>query len=287
MTTSASNPEDHPDLPGFVPKDLNLKLTASVRVIGPAEAQQLIDGSDFNRKVTKTTVAKYANDMLNGRWWENGQPLILNGKKLLNGAHRCHAIVLSGVTLPFVVVEGVHPRANRTMDIGKARTLDQMLELEGHHAPKELAQAISWLIGYLHGRHLGDARKFTVLDKFDLFAEHLNLETIAMQYTLRVPGKGLLDQGMYACCHYLFAQRSSEDAVTFMSQVITGENLQKGDPAYTYREGVQNLALESDLKRTQLVKRKCANALVFAWNKYRSKESWTKFKLIESCPDII
>ena len=34
------------------------------------------------------------------------------------------------------------------MDIGKPRTLDQMLELEGHHAPKQLAEAINWLIGY-------------------------------------------------------------------------------------------------------------------------------------------
>ena len=221
------------------------------------------------------------------RWWSNGQPIIVNGGKLLNGAHRCHAVIKSGVTLPFVVVEGVDPKANRTMDIGKPRTLDQMLELEGFHAPRQLAESISWLIGYVKGPRLGATRVFTVADKFDLFAEHPGLEAVAMQYTVRVPGKGLLNQGMYACLHYLFQQKSPEDTVMFMQQVVTGENLQKGDPAYTYREGVTHLLIDDELKKTAVLKAKCANALVFAWNKFRAKESWAKFKPVEVTPEIL
>lgn len=173
------------------------------------------------------------------------------------------------------------------MDIGKPRTLDQMLELEGRHAPKELAEAISWLIGYVKGSRLGASRDFTILDKFDLFSKHPELEAVAVQYTVRVPGKGLLNRGLYACAHYLFKQKSPEDAAAFMQQVIGGERLEKGDPAYTYREGVTHIMEDDDLRRTQAVKAKCANSLVFAWNKFRAKESWPKFKLIDSTPDIV
>jgi hypothetical protein len=279
--------DDSSELPGFTEYSDSSKLKVSVRNIGPAEAQELINGSDFNRKVTKATVKKYADQMVNKRWWENGQPIIINGKKLLNGAHRCHAIVISGVTLPFVVVEGVDPKANRTMDIGKPRTLDQMLELEGKQAPKQLAEALTWLIGYVKGARLGDSRKFTVLDKFDLLFEHKGLQACANKYTLRVPGKSLLNQGLYACVHYLFAQKSPEDAEVFMNQVIGGENLQKGDPAYSYREGVGNLIADDDLKKTEALKARCANSLIYAWNKFRSKEQWPKFKLIDATPDIL
>lgn len=286
MTTASTDPDDH--VPSHAPHGQS-QLKVSVRYIGPTEAQELIDGSPFNRKVTKATVSKYAADMSAGRWWENGQPFITtNGdeNKLLNGANRCHAIIKSGVTLPIVVVEGVDPRANRTMDIGKPRTLAQMLELEGHHAPTQLADALGWLIGYEKGPRLGAARVYTVLDKFDLFAEHPELESVAMGYTVRVPGKGLLSQGMYACLHYLFRRISPEDAAVFMIQVISGENLKKGDPAFTYREGVNHLAAEDDLKKTNDLKRKCANALVVAWNLFRSNQPWAKFKPTDVTPEI-
>lgn len=289
MTASASDEFDQPHPPSEAPPGSESQLKVSVRLIGPSEAQELIDASPFNRKVGSVTVTKYATEMEARKWWENGQPIILtNGgdRKMLNGAHRCHAIVKSGVTLPFVVVEGVNPHANRTMDIGKPRTLEQMLELESHHAPKQLAEAIGWLIGYARGQRLGMGRGFTVLDKFDLFELHPELESIAMEYTLRVPGKGFLPQGMYACVHYLLRQKSPEDAVVFMHQVIGGENLQKGDPAYTYREGVTHLMEVEGFRKTAILKAKCANSLVFAWNRFRAKESWPKFKLIESTPEI-
>ena len=66
-------------LPGFAPKVTESQLKAGVRMIDPNEAQKLIDGSDLNRKVTKATVTKYAKQMTEGRWWENGQPIILDG----------------------------------------------------------------------------------------------------------------------------------------------------------------------------------------------------------------
>jgi hypothetical protein len=112
------------------------------------------------------------------------------------------------------------------------------------------------------------------------------LETIAKDYNKKVPGKGLLNQGMYACLDYLFRQKSDEDAAVFMEQVISGENLSAGDPAYTYREYVMRIVADDDLEKTAELKARCANSLIFAWNKFRAKETWPKFKLIDATPEI-
>ena len=260
------------------------ELRVSIRHIGPIEAQELIDGSDFNRRVSKQTVSKYASDMLNGKWWENGQPIILNGKKMLNGAHRCGAVVQSGVTLRFVVVEGVDVRANRTMDIGRPRTLEQMLELESKHAPSVLAVALTHLIAFEASRKV-NGRGFTVLQKFDLLAQHPVLENVAKEYTKRVPGGKWFGKGLYACMHYLFQQKSDPQQVSlFMNQVMVGEGLSKGDPAFTFREGILQFTENTDLKKTPVLQATCANALAHAWLKFKASEPWQKFKPFDVCP---
>jgi hypothetical protein len=273
------------DLPGFAPK-VSSELKVEIKDVDPELAQKILNESPHNRKRSKTTVDRYALEMSEGRWWENGVPIIMNGNQLLDGGHRLAAILQSGVTLRMIFVYGIDLRANRTMDIGKLRSLAQMLELEGKTAPVQLSQAINWLIGYVKRSRLGDNRQFTVLDKFDLLYEHPKLEDVAMRYDKLVPGKSLLNQGMYACAHYLFQQRAPEETILFMEQVITGENLKNGDPAHTYREGVMRVAADDNAKRTAALRAKCANALVFAWNKFRAKEQWPKFKLIDATPEI-
>jgi hypothetical protein len=277
--------DSQPELPSFAPKIPN-ELKMEMKQVDPGLAQRTLDESPHNRKRSKATVEKYAQQMTDGRWWATGDPIKLNGNQLLDGGHRLAAIVLSGVTLPLIWVTGVHPKANRMMDQGKPRTLEQQLELEGRLAPKQLAQAINWLIGYAKGRGLGVTRQFVVGDRYDLLAEHGQLEQVAVEYTQRVPGKGFLNQGMYACLHYLFQQHSPEETKVFMRQVLGGENLQSGDPAYTYREGVTRIATDDNTQRTAALKIKCANALITAWNKFRAKEQWPKFKLIDTTPEI-
>lgn len=102
---------------------------------------------DVNRKLSKVFAKKYAQDMAEGKWRENGVPIIFgkNGK-LLDGQHRLEALCISGKTIRFMVVRGVDEKARHTLDNGKRRNSYDQLLVAGLKASRDAAQALSLLI---------------------------------------------------------------------------------------------------------------------------------------------
>ncbi len=77
----------------------------------------------------ENTVKKYARDMRNGNFEENGEPIIFNTKgELTNGQHRLTAIVRSGVTLEMVVVTA----DGNKHDLNSRRKVYQIGRMEGY-----------------------------------------------------------------------------------------------------------------------------------------------------------
>jgi hypothetical protein len=72
-----------------------------------------------NRNLRDRAVTRYADDMIAGRWQDNGQPIVFNGSAMiLDGQHRLHAIVKSGIPQRTLVVRGVEGDAMLTIDTG-------------------------------------------------------------------------------------------------------------------------------------------------------------------------
>src|SRR5690606_16390953 len=68
--------------------------------ITPALADVMLRYNDANRPLSAATVRKYARQMGEGRWRLTKQPIIFSkSHKLLDGQHRLHACVESGVTI--------------------------------------------------------------------------------------------------------------------------------------------------------------------------------------------
>jgi len=99
--------------------------------IGPKLAQELLDGNyDKNRSLRKTYVAQLAKVMSDGRFDSlNGQTVLIDSSnRLFNGQHRMNAIVESGVTLPFLVVQSDHAvESYKTIDTGTKRLVADAL----------------------------------------------------------------------------------------------------------------------------------------------------------------
>lgn len=104
-------------------------IQTRIEKIGPIEAQQYLDNRfESNRKVGDATVYKYARAMDEGRFESlNGQTIVLGPDgKLYDGQHRMEAIVLAGVTLPFLVVVDENAAENfKTVDQNKVRNITQ------------------------------------------------------------------------------------------------------------------------------------------------------------------
>lgn len=100
-------------------KDSN-GITTQVLALTPATAKAWVNvATNTNRTLRKSRVEQYAADMKAGRWQLNGEAIKFdNTGRLLNGQHRLHAIVLADVTVKMLVVSGLDPNTQTTMDTG-------------------------------------------------------------------------------------------------------------------------------------------------------------------------
>lgn len=103
-------------------------VTTSIKKITPAMARTMLESNMGNfRPVNQARVRRYASDMMNGKWWLNGESIKTNGVMLLDGQHRLHAIIMSGKTVETVVVDGLETDSAISMDKGAPRTLASWL----------------------------------------------------------------------------------------------------------------------------------------------------------------
>jgi hypothetical protein len=87
-----------------------------------------------NRKVSLSSVRKYAFEMLAGQWRRNGQPILVDDKgEPQDGFHRTLASFFSGASFPTYIVSDVpaDPYGFAFIDIGKPRTAADALVIAG------------------------------------------------------------------------------------------------------------------------------------------------------------
>lgn len=110
-----------------------MPLTTAVETITKPIAQMLIESQDVNRPVSWPTVRRYSNDMNAGLWDTNGESIKIDHQgHMRDGAHRCHALLISDIdSFDSVVVRGLEPITQRTMDLGRRRSPGNQLAMMG------------------------------------------------------------------------------------------------------------------------------------------------------------
>ncbi len=85
------------------------KISSKKVFVTPAMAQQWLNEKNIhNRPIYERTVEAYALDMKRGLWAFNHQGICFDEEgNLLDGQQRLSAIVLSGETVPLLVVRGI------------------------------------------------------------------------------------------------------------------------------------------------------------------------------------
>jgi len=114
-------------------------------------AQNLLDNNFENqRKLSIGRAKKYADEMLSNNWRFNGECITIDGEgRLINGQHRCKAVVLSDVSIPVLVVTGIENEAFKTMDQGFKRSTAQIFSMEGVKNSSLTAASLTAYYGYL------------------------------------------------------------------------------------------------------------------------------------------
>lgn len=104
-------------------------VAVSIETITPDVAIAMLERNVKNRNLNHKQ-NKYKGAMERGEWTLNGESIIFdyNGY-LLDGQHRLDACVSSGVPFSTVVVRGVAPKAQETMDMGRKRSVADFLKM--------------------------------------------------------------------------------------------------------------------------------------------------------------
>ena len=100
--------------------------------VSPVDASRILEKNTHNRRLSENQVKRFASDMTEGRWQNNGESIkIATDGTLLDGQHRLWAIVESETTQTMTVVWDLPAESQHTMDMGQTRSAGQMLALTG------------------------------------------------------------------------------------------------------------------------------------------------------------
>jgi hypothetical protein len=112
----------------------DMKIKYEEMDIDEAKAKFMLSASRGNPRynkqnaVNRATVAKYANDMKNGRWQFSPEPISFNENgELVDGHHRLNAVIQSKTTVKFIVARNV-PNETKIFDRGLRRTTSQLIK---------------------------------------------------------------------------------------------------------------------------------------------------------------
>jgi hypothetical protein len=246
-------------------------------ILSPQAAALLLKNHNFrNRGLKKHQKAFLQRQIDSDKFVYNGETIIVgdNGQ-ILNGQHRLAACVASGKSIEVLMVFGVPATAFITVDQGARRSGGDVLAIEGHKNCTNLAGTLRQIDNYFKGA-LGKSHaagpsgaegrgdnSFTL----ELLARYPEAEdSVSKMKAIRISTPAV------ACAlHYLFCQRSPEQAEEFCDVVLNGfspdvQYTDVGRAAGMLREWLTRAALGSK-KTPPWVQ---ANIWIKAWNAGRT-----------------
>jgi hypothetical protein len=111
----------------------NTPIASGVESITPELAVKYLDSMVSNRNLQMALVRRLARAISVGQW-TLGQPILFDEHgQLMDGQHRLRAVILSGEAVDFVVLRGLEARVMAHIDIGKGRSLPDLLKMAGYN----------------------------------------------------------------------------------------------------------------------------------------------------------
>lgn len=141
-------------------------LSMTVETITPKKAAEYLKTNiDNPRKLSRSTVVMYAEEIRNGRWALNGEAICFGEDgKLKNGQHRLAGIVMAKKSIETVVVRGVANDVT-AYDIGKKRTITDIANAEHIDCNSTVAAVASIIVGKFSGKARGAGERMDYIRK--------------------------------------------------------------------------------------------------------------------------
>lgn len=233
----------------------------------------------------KSPIKRYTEMMSNGEWVYNGEPVIFGDDGLiLDGHHRLHACVQSGV--PFVTdLSFGRPRDGfSTIDTGKFRSISHIAGLSGISDPRTTSTAYKWLYR-LETDKLGSEGFNTKMPGYvlpELYARHPRLPDSVKLIPNGI--KSFLTLGVAVFLHYYLSTVDSECTDRFFEHFVDGSGLSKDNAILVLRNNI--IANKSAKKRSDLDNIHDMALVIKAWNHWRDGKKIKQIKWSRSAEEF-
>lgn len=249
--------------------------------VTPRIAKSWLERNTFNRKISVSTVEKFAADMKSGMWVENGESIKFNGDgTLIDGQHRLMAIVKSGETQRLIVIKGLDKKVFSTLDTGKKRNLPDVLSIAGE---KKYELDLATLTRLVYDYHrFGLQEMFTPAGKTNSHFAANNQEYLSffnstpeikksLEITLNLSNTKncVITRSIVAFTYYVLKDKDEQQALLFLGKLIIGEGLTKNDVIYKLREKL----FYYKFKKLALSRKILMALIVKTWNYWRTNHS--------------
>lgn len=214
-------------------------MNAQVMQITPEIAKGFLEKNSVNRLLRNGHIKYLQHAMETGNWIPSNQSIGLSTTgELIDGQHRCSAIINSGRTIEMVVVHDVSPLAFKVIDSGVGR---QLADRVSYHPDKAMNAAITStyvslakLLGILSTNH-----KTAVADT-DIIHDEYGVEVsnvVGILKNAKNKPKWCIST-MFRAAVALYWRVDPDKAADFLQKSITGVNLAHDNPVRQFRESL-------------------------------------------------
>lgn len=200
--------------------------------VTPQLAEEWLEKNEINRKLDTKRVRMYASAMRLGAWRVSNDDICMDPTgMLLNGQHRLHAVVQSGLTVPMFVKFNMPTETIGTMDRGKTRNYADHLRWRGEQSVALLGAALRLSLqlhlGIADGGTRGDADHDAFLDKHPEIRDSVRLADRIKSYIVAATPSSI------AAAHWIIGSvqpGSTEEVERFFKQLANPTNQPDGSP---------------------------------------------------------
>lgn len=258
----------------------NKQVLVNVTVT-PAMATDLMTINIGNRPVKLDDVHRWAKDMKNGKWLPIGGGLGFSTEmKMVDGQHRCLAIIESGIEQIFNIITGLPPEAFNVMDTGRQRTAGDILSISNFSNYTCMAAAIKSEIyyrlfgGFASNIWQGKIPNYAVVEWIENQTNTKLMQECTIYACTFLRRKGpFLQNSTWAFLYYILSKVHRGDATRFVTAFAAGEDISmsKDAPIYLLRQKMLSLTFKKNTREIQasatLVTK--MHYIITAWNLWR------------------
>jgi hypothetical protein len=246
-------------------------MKTQLRNITPAIAEELLKLNHSNRPLKQKSINHYAKEMKSGNWRSTGEGIkVSKNNRLLDGQHRLHAVVKSGVTVEMLVISDLEDDIFNVLDTGVVRTAGDVLAINGVKHPTLSSAIAKFIIQYEKGKYgslqSGAKDNKPTNKEIEFFVSENPLVSEIAEVVMKEYHRfRLLPPSMVGGMYFVFNKINVTDTEFFFEKLIHGIDLSLTCPIKKFRDRlIMDSANKSKLPLAEKVK-----LMVATWNHYR------------------